>query len=97
MLPDRGGTIRTLHALRIEAHDDLLRLHFEGAGFLHRMVRILTGTLLDVGAGRRTAESIAAMLAARDRREAGPTAPSAGLCLVNVLYPDFESRPDARR
>ncbi len=90
--PDRGGTVRTLHALRIEGRGELVRLHFEGAGFLHRMVRILTGTLLDVGAGRRTPESLVRLLAARDRRLAGPTAPPQGLCLVNVVYPDFESR-----
>ena len=93
-LPQRGGTIRTLLALEIAADGELVRLHYRGAGFLHRMVRIITGTLLDVGAGRRTPESVAGMLAARDRRVAGPTAPPHGLSLVNVVYPDFESRSD---
>ncbi len=92
VLPDRGGTVRTLNAIGIEACGELVRLHFAGAGFLHRMVRIVTGTLLEVGAGRRTPESLAALLAARDRRLAGPTAPPQGLCLVNVVYPNFESR-----
>jgi len=92
VLPDRGGTVRTLHALRIEAHGEIVGLRFEGTGFLHRMVRILSGTLLDVGAGRRTPESVAGVLAAGGRRLAGPTAPPQGLCLVNVVYPDFESR-----
>ncbi|MBC5799051.1 MAG: tRNA pseudouridine(38-40) synthase TruA [Candidatus Eremiobacteraeota bacterium] len=95
VVPNRGGTVRTLYALRIEARGDVVRLHFEGAGFLHRMVRILSGTLLEVGAGRRRPESVAEVLAARDRRLAGPTAPPAGLCLVNVVYPDFESRAAA--
>jgi len=93
VLPDRGGTVRTLHAIEVEAQDDVVRLHFDGAGFLHRMVRILTGTLLDVGAGRRETGCIAEMLAARDRRAAGPTAPAHGLTLVNVRYPGWESRP----
>ena len=57
------------------------------------MVRVLAGTLLEVGSGRREPEQAAAMLAARDRRAAGPTAPSHGLFLVEVRYPDFSSRP----
>ncbi len=55
------------------------------------MVRIITGTLLEVGAGRREPGEVATMLAARDRRVAGPTAPAAGLALVEVIYPDFSS------
>jgi tRNA U38,U39,U40 pseudouridine synthase TruA len=58
-------------------------------------VRIFTGTLLDVAAGKREPEDVAAMLAACDRRVAGPTAPPQGLCLVEVLYPGFSSRSGA--
>ncbi len=90
--PDRGGTVRTVKGIDIEVDGDLLRLHYNGVGFLHRMVRIMTGTLLAVGAGRYAPESVAAMLAARDRRLAGPTAPAQGLTLVNVVYPAFASR-----
>lgn len=89
--PDRGGTVRTLRAIVLEASGDMLRLRYEGTGFLHRMVRILTGTLLDVGAGVTPPESVTGMLEARDRRVAGPTAPPQGLCLVNVIYRDFSS------
>jgi len=92
--PDRGGTVRNLHAIVLEASGELLRFRYEGAGFLHRMVRIMTGTLLDVGAGVTPPEDVVAMLAARDRRVAGPTAPPQGLCLVNVRYPDFASAPE---
>ncbi len=95
VLPERGGTVRTLHAVRIEAQGELLRLHFEGGGFLHRMVRAMAGTLLEVGAGIRRPASVAETLAAGDRSSAGPTAPAKGLCLVNVVYPDFESRSSA--
>ncbi len=89
--PERGGTIRTVNAIDIGREDELVRVDVCGAGFLHRMVRIVTGTLLDVGAGRREPGDVPAMLAARDRRSAGPTAPAQGLCLVDVRYPDFTS------
>jgi tRNA pseudouridine38-40 synthase len=91
VLPDRGGTVRTLHAIEFDREGDLLRLQVRGAGFLHRMVRIIAGTLLDVGAGRRTPGDVGRMLAARDRTASGPTAPPQGLCLTNVVYPDFSS------
>ncbi len=91
-LPERGGTVRTVRAIDIESDGEIVRLHVRGAGFLHRMVRIISGTLLDVGAGRRAPGDVAAMLAARDRRAGGPTAPPQGLCLVEVLYSGFSSR-----
>jgi tRNA pseudouridine38-40 synthase len=96
MLPERGGTVRTLHALELERDGELVLLHFRANGFLHRMVRVLTGTLLEIGAGRREPGEAAAMLAARDRRAAGPTAPPQGLFLVDVRYRDFRSRPADR-
>ena len=95
VLPQKGATVRTVHAIAIEAQGELVRVHVAGAGFLHRMVRIITGTLLDVGAGRREPADVAAMLAARDRSAAGPTAPPQGLCLVEVRYPGFTSRSGA--
>jgi tRNA pseudouridine38-40 synthase len=95
VLPERGGTVRTVNAIAIEAEGELVRLHVRGAGFLHRMVRIITGSLLDVGAGKREPADVAAMLAARDRRAAGPTAPACGLSLVEVRYPGYTSRSGA--
>jgi len=93
VLPERGGTtVRTVHGIELERDGDVLRIHVRGNGFLHRMVRIVTGTLLDVGAGRRTPDDVAAMLAARDRRAAGPTAPPQGLFLTDVVYATFTSR-----
>jgi len=56
------------------------------------MVRIMTGTLLEIGRGGRPPESIGETLRARDRRAAGLTAPPQGLYLVEVRYPDFSSR-----
>ena len=59
-------------------------LTFRGDGFLYHMVRILTGTLLEVGLGKRAPEEMPAILAAKDRTAAGPTAPAQGLTLVRV-------------
>lgn len=69
--------IREGHEIRIEAYADR---------FLKQMVRSLVGTLVDVGQGKRAPESFAAILAARDRRAAGKTAPPQGLCLIRVDY-----------
>lgn len=69
--------IREGHELRIEAYADR---------FLKQMVRSIVGTLVEVGQGKREPESFAAILAARDRRKAGRTAPPQGLCLIRVDY-----------
>jgi tRNA pseudouridine38-40 synthase len=69
-----------------------IEIRVEGSGFLRHMVRILAGTLVQVGAGRRHPGSLPAVLAARDRRAAGPTAPPQGLTLVRV---DYAAPPDS--
>jgi tRNA pseudouridine38-40 synthase len=58
----------------------------DGDGFLRHMVRIIAGTLADVGSGAREPQTIPDVLSARDRRAAGPTLPAAGLTLVSVRY-----------
>jgi tRNA pseudouridine38-40 synthase len=80
-------SVRTLRALRIQPVRGGLVVHAVGDGFLYKMVRNLVGTLLEVGRGRRDPEWAAAVLAARDRRRAGATAPPQGLCLWRVRYP----------
>lgn len=82
----KKSTVRTVDAIRIVRRGDDLDLTFHGDGFLYHMVRILTGTLLEVGTGKRAPEEMAAILAARDRSAAGPTAPPQGLTLVEVEY-----------
>lgn len=78
--------VRTVHAVRLEPADGGLDLVFEGTSFLMHQVRIMTGTLVEVGRGRRRPGSLGAVLAARDRTRAGLTAPPEGLCLEKVWY-----------
>ncbi|WP_082347089.1 tRNA pseudouridine(38-40) synthase TruA [Rossellomorea marisflavi] len=80
--------IRTIHAITLEETGDELVLSFRGNGFLYNMVRILTGTLLEVGSGKRSPDSIPDTLAAKDRDAAGKTAPAHGLYLWKVCYGD---------
>ena len=63
-----------------------IRISFRGDGFLFHMVRILTGTLVEVGLGVRRPEEIAAILDGKDRKKAGMLAPASGLCLMEVYY-----------
>ena len=79
--------IPDVDAIGILRRGDDLDLTFHGDGFLYHMVRILTGTLLEVGVGKRAPGEMAAILAARDRSAAGPTAPPQGLTLMEVEYP----------
>jgi tRNA pseudouridine38-40 synthase len=80
-------TVRTIHRFDVEGSSrGEIRLLVEGDGFLRHMVRALVGTLVEVGRGRRGEAALTAILAARDRRRAGPTAPAAGLTLVRVDY-----------
>lgn len=82
----RRSTVRDLRAVEIRREGEELQLYFTGDGFLYNMVRILTGTLLEVGQGLRTPESVAEALQTKDRALAGPTAPAQGLCLWEVKY-----------
>ncbi len=91
VLPARGGTVRTIYAVDIVRDGDDVIVRITGLGFLHRMVRISVGTLIEIATGRRAPGDIPAILASRDRRRAGYTAPAAGLTLVGVRYPDFDS------
>jgi tRNA pseudouridine38-40 synthase len=78
--------IRTLHGIGVRPVEGGVDLVFEGTSFLMHQVRIMAGTLVEVGRGRRATGSLAAVLEARDRRRAGLTAPPQGLCLERVWY-----------
>lgn len=82
----RASMVRTVRLCRVRRRGDEVLVEVEGDGFLYKMVRTMVGTLVEVGGGRREASSVAAMLAARDRRRAGKTAPAHGLCLARVGY-----------
>jgi tRNA pseudouridine38-40 synthase len=77
---------RTVYCIGLEGDGAALDLVFEGNRFLMHMVRIMAGTLVEVGKGRYRASDLAAILAAKDRRKAGITAPPHGLCLDRVWY-----------
>jgi tRNA pseudouridine38-40 synthase len=78
--------VRTLFALDVAEEEGSLELAFEADAFLPHMIRIMTGTLLEAGAGRLDPRAVAAILEARERSAAGPLAPARGLCLMAVLY-----------
>lgn len=82
----RASTVRSLRRVRLVPRARALAIVVEGDGFLYNMVRTIAGTLIDVGRGRFEPEQVRAMLDSRDRRQAGPTAPAAGLWLLRVHY-----------
>lgn len=78
-------TVRTIHNISIEESGDLIVLEVEGNGFLYNMVRIIVGTLVDIGRGRID-KPLEEIIASQDRGEAGHTAPAHGLFLKKVHY-----------
>jgi tRNA pseudouridine38-40 synthase len=90
-LPEGGITVRTVRSLTIARYGELVRLQISADGFLHRMVRTIVGTLVECGLGRRDPGTIRSVLAARDRRAAGLTAPPQGLYLAGVRYDGYDS------
>lgn len=82
----KKSTVRLVDKIDIVQDGDYVKLTYHGTGFLQHMVRIMTGTLLEVGFGKRTPESMADLLEAKDRKQAGFTAPPQGLCMIQVDY-----------
>ena len=82
----KKSTVHLVDHIAIERRKDRVVFTFHGTGFLQNMVRIMVGTLLEVGRGYWTPEQVRDILAARDRKQAGPTAPPEGLCLMKVDY-----------
>lgn len=80
------STVRTVYSIQIEEQGAELVIRVCGNGFLYNMVRILVGTLMEVGRGKREPESMKETLEARDRSAAGPTAPAQGLTLVRYEF-----------
>ena len=82
----KKSTVRLVDTILIERRKDRVIFTFHGTGFLQNMVRILVGTLLEVGRGRWQPQQVQSILEASDRAQAGPTAPPEGLCLMKVDY-----------
>ncbi len=82
----KKSTVRRIDSIEITKNGPYIYFTYQGDGFLYHMVRILTGTLLEVGFGRRSPESMTALLEARNRSEAGFLMPAQGLCLMDVRY-----------
>lgn len=79
-------TVRTIYAVNVTKEDDMVHIRITGNGFLYNMVRIIAGTLMQVGTGLMEPEQVKEILEARDRSKAGPTAVAKGLTLVEIRY-----------
>lgn len=84
-------TVRTVYASHWHREGTYLCYDVTGSGFLYNMVRILTGTMLEIGKGDLTVDAMRAALETGDRSFAGATAPAHGLTLYRIVYPDFDT------
>src|SRR5690606_33003641 len=84
----RRSYVRNLYEARLEEAEAELHIYLSGSGFLYNMVRIIAGTLVQVGEGKTPPGQIPIILEARNRRMAGPKAPAQGLALWEVGYPE---------
>jgi tRNA pseudouridine38-40 synthase len=83
---DTVDSVRTVQAFSVSRDGDMVTFTVEADGFLYNMVRIMVGTLLDMGAGRLPADAVRTALETKDRSAAGATAPAKGLRLERVFY-----------
>lgn len=88
----KKSTVRTIFSIDLVERDGEIEILYCGNGFLQNMVRILTGTLIEVGRGERAPESMPALLKAKERKQAGYTAPPQGLRLEKVTYETMDGR-----
>lgn len=84
----KKSNIRTITDIEFEKKEGLVEIRIIGDGFLYNMIRIIVGTLLEVGLGKMEPEKVAEILESHDRQMAGPTAPPHGLFLLDVKYPE---------
>lgn len=82
----KKSTVRIVDTITVRRRKGYVYLTFHGTGFLQNMVRIMSGTLIEVGLGRKRPEEVGEILEACGRKVAGPTAPAKGLCLLKVDY-----------
>lgn len=81
-----ADTVREIYSCQVEKQGDVIVIRISGAGFLYNMVRIIAGTLIQVGSGERVPEDIPKILAECDRAAAGPTAPAHGLTMMGIVF-----------
>lgn len=84
-------TVRTIYHLAVEKEQDVITIEVTGSGFLYNMVRILAGTLLQVGMGERSPQQMQEILNAKDRSAAGATAPAHGLTMIGISFNILEN------
>lgn len=84
--PQITDTVREIYELDIIKEEDIITIRVKGQGFLYNMVRIIAGTLIQVGGGNLLPEQIPKILQGCDRQLAGPTAPAQGLTLIKISY-----------
>jgi tRNA pseudouridine38-40 synthase len=83
---ERESMIRRIRSCEVKRKGDEIHIEVLGNGFLYKMVRTMVGTLVEVGKGKRSPQSIKELLSLKDRTQAGKTAPAQGLFLVKVIY-----------
>lgn len=83
---ERETTVRTIYSIEGTRAGDAIEISVTGDGFLYNMVRIITGTLVEVGRGNMKPEYVREIIAGKDRTKAGPTAPPQGLYLAQIYY-----------
>ena len=81
-------TIRTVTGIEVFREGDMVTIRVSGTGFLYNMVRIISGTLIEIGNGQYPPERMQKILDAKDRSAAGPTAPAPGLTLMGIQFFD---------
>ena len=82
----KKSTVRTIYFIDITEDDGLIKIKINGNGFLYNMVRIICGTLYEIGIGKLNIDAIYDVLVSKDRKKAGTTFPACGLTLVGVFY-----------
>ena len=79
-------TVRTIYVIDVKKEGDVITIRIEGSGFLYNMVRIIAGTLVEVGNGRLEPKALQQILDKKDRSAAGPTAPACGLTMIGIEF-----------
>lgn len=85
------NTVRTIYSTEIWKEEDMIHFRITGNGFLYNMVRIIVGTLMEVGRGAFSPEQVDRILETKNREDAGPTARALGLTLLEIRYPEWEA------